>query len=83
MGRLGIIAAAVASVRAGTAAQSKGERPYHCLEGQSDADFSAFDYAVFAPGQLKAVTRALGQSGCDRLLLAGKFTRPLAPIKAG
>jgi DUF1009 family protein len=78
MGRLGIIAArGTLPLELAQAAQSKGERPFIiCLEGQSDADFSAFDHALFAPGQLKAVTRALGQSGCDRLLLAGKFTRP-------
>jgi len=78
MGRLGIIAArGTLPLELAQAAQSKGERPFIiCLEGQSDADFSAFEHTVFAPGQLKAVTRALGQSGCNRLLLAGKFTRP-------
>ena len=78
MGRLGIIAArGTLPLELAQAAQSRGERPYIiCLEGQSDADYSAFEHGIFAPGQLKAVTRALGQSGCDRLLLAGKFTRP-------
>ncbi|MGB0710785.1 MAG: DUF1009 domain-containing protein, partial [Candidatus Puniceispirillaceae bacterium] len=57
MGRLGIIAArGTLPLELAKAAQSKGERPFIiCLEGQSDVDFSAFDHAVFAPGQLKAI----------------------------
>lgn len=78
MGRLGIIAASGnLPLQLAEAAQSQGEAPFIiCLNGQIDHDYSAFPYASFAPGQLKSITDALLEQGCDRLLLAGKFTRP-------
>ena len=78
MGRLGIIAASGnLPLQLARAALSQGEEPFIiCLKGQADQDYSPFSYASFAPGQLKSITDALLEQGCDRLLLAGKFTRP-------
>ena len=78
MGRLGIIAASGnLPLQLARAAQSQGEAPFIiCLDGQVDHDYSVFPHASFAPGQLKSITDALLEQGCDRLLLAGKFTRP-------
>lgn len=78
MGRLGIIAASGdLPLQLAKAAQSQGETPFIiCLDGQIDQDYTAFSHVSFAPGQLKSITDALLTQGCDRLLLAGKFTRP-------
>ena len=78
MGRLGIIAASGnLPLQLARASLSKGEEPFIiCLNGQADHDYSPFSYASFNPGQLKSITDALLEQGCDRLLLAGKFNRP-------
>lgn len=78
MGRLGIIAASGnLPLQLARAALSQGEEPFIiCLNGQANHDYSPFSYASFAPGQLKSITDALLEQGCDRLLLAGKFIRP-------
>ena len=78
MGRLGIIAASgTLPLELAHAARLQGERPFIiCLNGQADQDYSAFENVSFAPGKLKAVTAALLEKSCNRLLLAGKFTRP-------
>lgn len=78
MGRLGIIAASgTLPLELANRAKLQGENPFIiCLEGQADQDYSPFENLSFAPGKLKAVTAALHDKSCDRLLLAGKFIRP-------
>ena len=78
MGRLGIIAASgTLPLELANRAKLQGENPFIiCLEGQADQDYSPFENFSFPPGKLKAVTAALHDKSCDRLLLAGKFTRP-------
>jgi len=78
MGRLGIIAASgTLPATLANACVEQGENPFIiCLTGQVTEKFNDFETAEFAPGQLKAVTNALRAKECDRVLLAGKFTRP-------
>ncbi len=78
MGRLGIIAASGTLPEAlAQSALTKGHSPFIiCLTGQCDHPFTGFETASYAAGQLKAITKALKEAGCNQLLLAGKFTRP-------
>ena len=46
------------------------------LLGQADADFDKFETAKFPVGQVRKIISTLKMHGCDRLVMAGKVTRP-------
>ena len=46
------------------------------LDGQADHDYTAFAHKRFAAGQVAAITKAVREAGCQKLVLAGTFTRP-------
>ena len=57
--------------------RQKGETPYVIiLRGQADADFSDFEADSFPLGQIGKMISALKAAKCDRLVMAGKVSRP-------
>ncbi|MBL6622961.1 MAG: UDP-2,3-diacylglucosamine diphosphatase LpxI [Alphaproteobacteria bacterium] len=77
-GRLGIIAGQGSYPLAlAERAKAEGEAPFILvIDGQADADFSQFETASSPLGQTARIVRLLQEAGCQRLLLAGKVTRP-------
>lgn len=57
--------------------RARGVRPFLLLiEGEADADFSAFDAHPINWGAIGAMIRSFKQAGCREILLAGRVHRP-------
>lgn len=78
MSRLAIIAGQGAHpLKLATAVAADGENPLVILlDGQADADFTAFETARYPIGKIGQMVQLLKEAECDRLVMAGKVTRP-------
>ena len=78
MSRLAIIAGQGAHpLKLAHAVRADGIDPYIILlAGQADADFTGFDTASYPVGKIGHMVEALKEAECDRLVMAGKVTRP-------
>ena len=78
MGRIGVIAGqGDHPLKLSEALVQLGYEPFVVLVlGQADADYSNFESAEFPVGQVGKIISTLKAHGCDRLVMAGKVTRP-------
>ena len=84
MARLAVIAGkGDLPVTLAESASSKGEDVVIlAVAGQADADFSSFEVHEVALGAIGKTRDLMREAGCDRVVMAGKITRPtLAKLK--
>ncbi len=58
-------------------AKKEGENPFIVgIEGQTNCEFSNFDYLSFPPGKLALILKNIIEKKCDRVIFSGSFIRP-------